>query len=154
MTSFGRLLYTSVLLPFLATSTLYFLKIRGLPANQKSRKTPAKVPPSKLLVNKVPQNSRKSSAKLPLSLWRLAGNGWGIQMNEAEISYHGWRTLSLFVCEQLVFLWQLFKKYDYWSNYFCWIRLVEEYPNQDKLDKISVLLWELNPGLPDGRPRC
>merc|ERR1712051_740615 len=31
---------------------------------------------------------------------------------------------------------------------------VEEYPNQDKLHKISVLLWDLNPGLPDGRPRC
>ena len=27
----------------------------------------------------------------------------------------------------------------------------EEYPNQDKLYKISV--WDLNPGLPDGRPR-
>ena len=31
---------------------------------------------------------------------------------------------------------------------------VEEYPNQDKLHKISVLLWDSNPGLPDGRPRC
>ena len=31
---------------------------------------------------------------------------------------------------------------------------VEEYPNQDKLHKISVLLWDLNLGLPDGRPRC
>ena len=31
---------------------------------------------------------------------------------------------------------------------------VEEYPNQDKLHKISVLRWDLNPGLPDGRPRC
>ena len=31
---------------------------------------------------------------------------------------------------------------------------VEEYPNQDKLHKISVLLWDLNPGLPDGRQRC
>ena len=31
---------------------------------------------------------------------------------------------------------------------------VEEYPNQDKLHKISVPLWDLNPGLPDGRPRC
>ena len=30
---------------------------------------------------------------------------------------------------------------------------VEEYPNQDKLHNISVLLWDLNPGLPDGRPR-
>ena len=26
---------------------------------------------------------------------------------------------------------------------------VEEYPNQDKLHKISVLRWDLNPGLPD-----
>ena len=31
---------------------------------------------------------------------------------------------------------------------------VEEYPNQDKLHKISVLRWDSNPGLPDGRPRC
>ena len=31
---------------------------------------------------------------------------------------------------------------------------VEEYPNQDKLHKISVLRWDLNPGLPDGRRRC
>ena len=31
---------------------------------------------------------------------------------------------------------------------------VEEYPNQDKLHKISVLRWDLNPRLPDGRPRC
>ena len=31
---------------------------------------------------------------------------------------------------------------------------VEEYPNQDKLHKISVLRLDLNPGLPDGRPRC
>ena len=31
---------------------------------------------------------------------------------------------------------------------------VEDYPNQDKLHKISVLRWDLNPGLPDGRPRC
>ena len=31
---------------------------------------------------------------------------------------------------------------------------VEEYPNQDKLHKISVLQWDLNPGLPDKRPRC
>ena len=29
-----------------------------------------------------------------------------------------------------------------------------EYPNQDKLHKISVLLWDLNPGLPHGRPSC
>ena len=27
---------------------------------------------------------------------------------------------------------------------------VEEYPNQDKLHKISVLRWDSNPGLPDG----
>ena len=32
--------------------------------------------------------------------------------------------------------------------------VVEEDPNQDKLRKISVLLWDVNPGLPDGRPRC
>ena len=29
---------------------------------------------------------------------------------------------------------------------------VEEYQNQDKLHKISVLRWDLNPGLPDRRP--
>ena len=31
---------------------------------------------------------------------------------------------------------------------------VEEYPNHDKLHKISVLRCDLNQGLPDGRPRC
>ena len=31
---------------------------------------------------------------------------------------------------------------------------VEEYPNQDKLRKISVRRSDSNPRLPDGRPRC
>ena len=31
---------------------------------------------------------------------------------------------------------------------------VEDYPNQDKLRKISVRRSDSNPGLPDGRPRC
>ena len=48
---------------------------------------------------------------------------YSMPLPQSEISYHGWRTVSLLVCEQLVFLWQLFKKCDHWSNYFCWIRL-------------------------------
>ena len=40
-----------------------------------------------------------------------------------EITYPGWRTPALFVFEQLVFFWQLFKECDHWSNYFRWILL-------------------------------
>ena len=34
------------------------------------------------------------------------------------------------------------------------LALVEEYPNQDKLRKISVWQSDSSLGLPDGRPRC